>query len=194
MSWIFCCCPGSSHAHRPTFKLSSLEPVVALDPLRVGEDAVVVKNGTRLCGAGAALASAPLMQNKSYWECVVQTGGHWSIGVATEEVDINATILGLDAASWVLRQDGGLYHKGELVERLSERVEEGDTLSCSYDHMALQFYINGQRVSGSHSGIRGRVFPVFAVDDGAILDTIFKDFQSTPPPGFDQIMVEKTLL
>ena len=60
--------------------------------------------------------------------------------------------------------------------------------------MALKFYINGQRVDGDMTGIRGRVYPAFAVDDGAILDVIFKDFHSTPPQGFDHIMLEQSLL
>lgn len=34
----------------------------------------------------------------------------------------------------------------------------------------------------------------FAVDDGAILDIILDDFNFGPPPGFDRIMLEQSLL
>lgn len=34
----------------------------------------------------------------------------------------------------------------------------------------------------------------FAVDDGAIMDVIFENFSHGPPPGYDSIMVEKSLL
>lgn len=40
-----------------------------------GQDVVIVKNGQRICGSGAALANAPLVQNKSYFEVKVQQAG-----------------------------------------------------------------------------------------------------------------------
>jgi len=44
-------------------------------------------------------------------------------------------------------------------------------------------------------GIKGTVFPVFYVDDGAIMDVIFASFRCVQiPSGFDRIMVEKALL
>ena len=43
-------------------------PQVKLDALNMGLDAVIVKNGTRVCGSGAVLASAPIMQDKAYFE------------------------------------------------------------------------------------------------------------------------------
>jgi hypothetical protein len=60
--------------------------------------------------------------------------------------------------------------------------------------VALRFYLNGQRVETEVTGIRGRVFPVFYVDDGAILDVAFRDFASPPPHGFDFIMVEHSII
>lgn len=36
---------------------------------------VIVKNGHRICGTGAALASAPVVQNKAYFEVKVQQTG-----------------------------------------------------------------------------------------------------------------------
>ena len=40
-----------------------------------GVDCVIVKSGRRICGTGAALANAPLVQDKSYFEVKVQCGG-----------------------------------------------------------------------------------------------------------------------
>lgn len=40
-----------------------------------GVDCVVVKSGRRICGTGAALANAPLVQDKSYFEVKIQCGG-----------------------------------------------------------------------------------------------------------------------
>jgi len=36
-----------------------------------------VKNGRRICGSGAALANAPLAQNKAYFEAKLQSSGEW---------------------------------------------------------------------------------------------------------------------
>jgi hypothetical protein len=36
---------------------------------------VIVKNGRRICGTGAALANAPIAQNKAYFEIKIQCTG-----------------------------------------------------------------------------------------------------------------------
>ena len=43
-------------------------PQVKLDALNMGLDAVIVKNGTRVCGTGAVLGTAAIMQDKAYFE------------------------------------------------------------------------------------------------------------------------------
>ena len=51
---------------------------------------MVVKNGSRLCGTGAARASTPILQNKAYWEVKIQQSGIWSCGVSNnQQVAIN---------------------------------------------------------------------------------------------------------
>ena len=40
-----------------------------------GVDCVVVKSGKRICGTGAALANAPIVQDKGYFEVKIQCGG-----------------------------------------------------------------------------------------------------------------------
>ena len=45
--------------------------------LLTGADCVVLKGGRRLCGVGAALANAPLVQNKSYFEVKIQASGRF---------------------------------------------------------------------------------------------------------------------
>ena len=41
----------------------------------VGSEVVIVKNGRRICGTGAALANAPIVQNKAYFEVKLQCTG-----------------------------------------------------------------------------------------------------------------------
>lgn len=37
-------------------------------------------------------------------------------------------------------------------------------------------------------------FKFVTVDDGAVLDIVFENFVRDPPPGFDKIMLEQSLL
>ena len=38
-------------------------------------DCVIVKSGRRICGSGAALANAPIVQDKAYFEMKIQSSG-----------------------------------------------------------------------------------------------------------------------
>jgi hypothetical protein len=167
---------------------------VVLDTNRMGVDCVIVKSGRRICGTGAALANAPLVQDKSYFEIKIQCGGVWGVGVATPLVRVDQVPLGGDAHSWVLTSDGSTVHNAEAITRLKERPSEGDVVSVSYDHVELNFFLNGKSMQCPVMGIRGMVYPVFYVDDGAILDVQFSDFSFPPPDGFDRIMFEKNIL
>ena len=40
-----------------------------------GSDVVIVKNGKRICGTGAAFGNAPIVQNKAYFEIKLQSSG-----------------------------------------------------------------------------------------------------------------------
>jgi len=44
-----------------------------------GYGVVIVKNGQRICGTGAALANAPIVQNKAYFEAKLQSSGNVSL-------------------------------------------------------------------------------------------------------------------
>lgn len=70
-----------------------------LTPWLSGYEVVIVKGGQRICGAGAALGNAPLVQSKSYFEVKVQQGGVWSAGLATRQTDLSLT-QGKDGTLW----------------------------------------------------------------------------------------------
>lgn len=82
--------------------------------------------------------------------------------------------------------------------------QEGDIIGISYDHIELNFYLNGKNLnipsliklnSHSQSGeYNNEIYPCLFVDDGAILDLIVDKFNYQIPSGFDKIMVEQTLL
>nr|CAD7589385.1 unnamed protein product [Timema genevievae] len=157
-------------------------------------EVVIVKNGMRVCGSGGALASAPLVQSKSYFEVKLQQSGVWGVGLATRMSDMNRAPGGSDDESWVLCSDAIIRHSNKELAKISPEPQEGDILGVAYDHVELNFYINGKSLESPVSGIRGSVYPVLYVDDGAILDIVLTEFHHEPPPGFDRIMLEQSLL
>ena len=49
-----------------------------------GQDVVIVKSGRRICGTGAALGNAPIVQNKAYFEVKIQSTGNCLLPTARE--------------------------------------------------------------------------------------------------------------
>ncbi|XP_040596658.1 SPRY domain-containing protein 7 isoform X1 [Mesocricetus auratus] len=152
------CCRDGGTGHIPLKEM----PAVQLDTQHMGTDVVIVKNGRRICGTGGCLASAPLHQNKSYFEFKIQSTGIWGIGVATQKVNLNQIPLGRDMHSLVMRNDGALYHNNEEKNRLpaNNLPQEGDVVGITYDHVELNVYLNGKNMHCPASGIRGTVYPV----------------------------------
>ncbi|XP_003699588.1 SPRY domain-containing protein 7 [Megachile rotundata] len=167
---------------------------IALDTSYMGHEVVIVKNGLRVCGRGGALTNAPLAQSKSYFEVKIQQGGIWAIGLATRNTDLNVATGGNDTESWALNSDGIIRHNQQEVHKIQSQVQEGDIIGISYDHIELNFYLNGKSMDAPVMGIKGTVFPVLYVDDGAILDLILDNFAHPPPTGFEKIMLEQSLL
>ncbi|KAA0195751.1 hypothetical protein HAZT_HAZT002048 [Hyalella azteca] len=160
----------------------------------IGHEVVIVKNGLRICGTGAALGNTPILQNKAYFEVKLQQSGVWGVGIASPEAELDRVPLGSDAHSWVLCSDCVLRHNSEEPHRLVAPPQEGDVLGVSFDHVELNFYINGKNTNTPLTGFKGTLYPVLYVDEGAILDVVFRDFSYPPPVGFDAIMIEKSIL
>ncbi|OQR68608.1 SPRY domain-containing protein 7-like [Tropilaelaps mercedesae] len=170
-------------------------PPVHLDTQFMGENAVIVKNGHRLCGSGASLANHPIAQNKAYFEVKLQQGGMWGVGIATRDVDLNNLPLGTDFRSVVLRDDGCVVGAGSIRHRLPQQVQEGDVLGVAYDHLELRFFLNGVDLHVASPGIKAEeVYPIVYVDGGAVMETAFSSFYHQPPPGYQRILIEQSLL
>ena len=93
-----------------------------------GDEVVVIKNGTRLCGSGGCLATASIVQDKSYFEVKIQRDGTWGIGLSSGTLDVNKIPFGTDKLSWILREDGKIYHDSFIVGTLPEIPRESDVL------------------------------------------------------------------
>lgn len=92
--------------------------------------------------------------------------------------------------------------------RRSLLPQESDIIGVTYDHVELNFYLNGKnlnvpvliRVGNQQQSqqltneYNNEIYPCLFVDDGAILDLIVDNFNFQIPSGYDKIMVEQTLL
>lgn len=96
----------------------------------------------------------------------------------------------------VLPSSPSMSHRSALPQ-------EGDIIGLTYDHVELNFYLNGKNLQvpqliklNSHTNgeYNNEIYPCLFVDDGAILDLIVDNFNYQIPSGYDKIMVEQTLL
>ncbi|XP_001607765.1 SPRY domain-containing protein 7 [Nasonia vitripennis] len=170
------------------------ENYICLDTNNMGQEVVVVKNCGRVCGRGAVLGNAPLVQSKSYFEVKIQQEGIWGVGIATRSTNLDTSVGGMDAESWAFNSDGVIRHNKEELHKVQNLPQEGDIIGISYDHVELNFYLNGKSMEAPIMGIKGTTYPVLYVDDGAILDFILENFAHSPPMGFEKIMLEQSLL
>lgn len=103
----------------------------------IGHEVVIVKNGQRMCGSGGCLASAPLVQNKSYFEVKLQQSGIWGCGVATRSADVNTAPGGHDSESWVLCSDLCVRHSQNSIHKVDFPIQEGDIIVSYFIIYAL---------------------------------------------------------
>ncbi|XP_055638705.1 SPRY domain-containing protein 7 [Toxorhynchites rutilus septentrionalis] len=224
---MFCClknCLNGVLAPQTVQVRREHEPI-QLDTSHMGHEVVVIKGGQRACGSGGVITNIPLLQSKSYFEVKLQQSGIWSVGLATQQTDLNQSKGGYDRESWCLTSDNALYHNAKPIHKLEKKSEEpgiietgsvilskkdaavstglvnntgipqeGDTIGVAFDHVELNFYLNGTNLNIPVLNIRGTVFPCLFVDDGAILDIVLDNFSFSPPPGFERILVEQSLL
>lgn len=149
----------------------------------IGHEVVILKNGCRICGMGGTLTTAPLVQSKSYFEVKIQQSGQWSIGLATRKTDLNKSKGGTDSESWCLNSDHVVLHNNIEIHKLSlqpaditsslENINdvlpgsnnetgiptEGDTIGVAYDHVEMNFYLNGKKLDIPVLNIKGNVYP-----------------------------------
>lgn len=99
-----------------------------------------------------------------------------------------------------------VLHSSPSSTQRSLLPQEGDIIGVTYDHVELNFYLNGKhlnvptlvKLTNAHSSNgeynSNEIYPCLFVDDGAILDLIVDNFNFQIPSGYDKIMVEQTLL
>lgn len=191
LNWLWRCFGFSSNTQ--SSNPGSTNSSVVLNSTTMGTGTVIVKNGRRICGTGAALATAPIAQDKGYFEAKVQSSGIWGIGLAHRNANLNHVPLGMCEKTWVLRHDGTVWHRNSEVCKTVHQPSEGDVVGVTFDHIELKFYLNGKPYPFVVSGVKGTVYPVLYVDESAILDVQFSNFYFPPPNGFREIMIEQQI-
>jgi hypothetical protein len=110
--------------------------------------------------------------------------------------------------AWVLRSDGEVWENGRLLGKVDSIPQEGDSIvsyflviltnyrfqTITFDHVDLKFYRNNQQLPITINSVRGQVYPLLYVSDNAILDVKFRNTSVSAPHGFEEIMIEQTLL
>lgn len=92
----------------------------------LGVNAVVLKNGSRLCGSGGALANSQIIQNKAYFEITIQQAGKWGVGLGTKFSDLSTAPTN---HSFLLQSDGSLIADGKVLDARAEfPVNAGKTI------------------------------------------------------------------
>ncbi|XP_068155428.1 SPRY domain-containing protein 7 isoform X1 [Drosophila tropicalis] len=257
---MFCCLRMCGQLRKPTAgatRFNNSQPEVHLDAAHMGPDVILLSHQLRVTGTGGVLATAPLVQSKSYFEVKIQQNGSWSIGLGTHQTDLSRKWGGGDRESWCLCSDNATRHNDEefrpvvaarckqpeatnqngilnnsvaaaagliAIEDLQEDLlmttgttepranemdvgdvlirapqrdfpDEGDVVGVAFDHVELNFYFNGKNLEVPFRNVRGSaLFPVIYVGNGAILDIILDNFTHSPPPGFERILLEQSLL
>ena len=54
----------------------------------------------------------------------------WGVGLATRRCDLNTAPLGRDSESWVLRNDGTMFHNNDEKSKITQPIEESDVIVC----------------------------------------------------------------
>uniref|UniRef100_A0AC34Q8I3 SPRY domain-containing protein n=1 Tax=Panagrolaimus sp. JU765 TaxID=591449 RepID=A0AC34Q8I3_9BILA len=187
------CLQGPSFSATESYaRLQEEAHSVKLDTSFMGPGVVLLKSGSRICGAGGALATAAIVQNKAYFQINIQQSGIWGVGVATRKADLSKAPVVENA--WMLHHDGRVLANGDEIGTIDVELNEGDNIGISFDHIDLKFYKGEEELPISIPNIRGQVYPCAFVDDSAILDFKFRTFDLNPPRGFEEIMFEQTLL
>lgn len=101
----------------------------------------------------------------------------------------------LEANYCVFTNDGEVTQDGKQVFKLENvELQLNDVIGVAYDHIELKFFLNNKPIGKVFQGLKGELYPVCYVNNGAILDTSFSSFQYEPPASYDRIMIEKSLL
>ncbi|KAL3076455.1 hypothetical protein niasHT_039944 [Heterodera trifolii] len=162
---------------------------VRLDRNHMGDDVVLLKEGTRVCGSGGILGNVPLLQNKSYFQVHIHQSGIWGVGLGTRKTDLSKAPIA--DTVWMLLNDGTILMDNEIVGKVEQPIGEGETI--------LHFYRGGVPIwtGPIKASAVGLVFyPCLCIDENCVLDICFSaaKFSQKAPLGYQEIMAEQTLL
>ena len=87
------------------------------------------------------IATASIAQDKAYFEVKIQRDGQWGIGLSLGTVNVNNIPFGVDKQSWILREDGKVYHNNQVIGQTNDLPHESDVI---VSHCAIESnYVSG---------------------------------------------------
>lgn len=76
---------------------------------------------------------------------------------------------GMDEFSWALCNDHIVRHNKQELYKINvvsninpsetHKMQEGDIIGVSFDHIQLKFYVNGTEIDHSVTNVKGTVYP-----------------------------------
>lgn len=125
--------------------------------------------------------------------------GTFGIGLSNKEINLNCVPLSnqpqLEANYCVFTNNAEVEQDGKKIFKMDNiKLELNDVIGVAYDHVELKFFLNNKQLDKVFQGLKGELYPVLYVSDGAILDASFSSFQYELPTGYSKIMIEKSLL
>ena len=125
--------------------------------------------------------------------------GTFGVGLSSKEIDLNCVPLSvrpqLEANYCVFTNNAEVEQDGKKMFKMENiKLELNDVIGVAYDHIEVKFFLNNKQIEKTFQGLKGELYPVLYVNNGAILDAFFSSFQYGVPSGYDKIMIEKSLL
>ena len=181
-SLLCCCCEGSSTADDSPF-----ERAVGLSRQPHSRSGALTVSGLRVSGNGQILADQAVLQDRAYWELVVEDPGREiSYGVASPSHAMGAPLQS-NGGAWVLRS----------IEMTSP-LQRGDVLGAALDQadypVRLRFFHNGSLAADMRGPVT-EATPIIELTGAAGVSVTFGQLPFRyQPPNFEGLIKSQSLI
>lgn len=86
-----------------------------------------------------------------------------------KQCHVSLFLGGMDEFSWALCSDHTIRHNKQELHMINlasktnpgetHKMQEGDIIGVSFDHIQLKFYVNGTEIEQSVTNVKGTVYP-----------------------------------
>ncbi len=179
------CCYGAPNGGGQP---ASFDSAVLLSTQKRCRTGSLTASGPHITGAGSILADQSCLQDRGYWEVVIESAEKVSVGVASPQHALG-TDLGDGETSWAL-------HSTDLAQPL----RAGDVIGVAFDQadypVALRFYLNGQQCAEVRGPVSDAtpIIRLHALTDSVVVNFGDQDFSRGPPNGFTGLLRSRSII